>query len=188
MSLRTLQLQREFQMSDLSIILGPPSNTWQSTDRRTSQSRQRRRDQPKTKHRSKRRRKHSSSSSSSSSRLSSLPSQRRSKRSKRSKHSHKRRRRRSTASSSSHDYGRYKRTRQSPQVVEDLTTPQPDRTIEQTPIIHSEKVVQQSSRNIGSDSESETWSFDRAINEVFRLLPNRRRKILLQNHCLESST
>ena len=52
---------------------------------------------------------------------------------------------------------------------------QPDRTIEQTPIIHSENVVQQSSRDTGSDSESETWSFDRAINEVhyvFRLLWN----------------
>ena len=29
----------------------------------------------------------------------------------------------------------------------------------------------QQSRDTGSDSESETWSFDRTINEVFRLLP-----------------
>ena len=77
----------------------------------------------------------------------------------------------SSSSSSSHDYGRYKRTRQTSQVAEVPTTPQPDRTIEQTPIIHSENVVQQSSRDTGSDSESETWSFVRAINEVFRLLP-----------------
>ena len=63
------------------------------------------------------------------------------------------------------------RTTQSPEVAEVPTMPQPDRTIEQTPIIHSENVVQQSSRDTGSNSESETWSFDRAINEVFRLLP-----------------
>ena len=77
----------------------------------------------------------------------------------------------SSSSSSSHDYGRYKRSRQSPQDAEVPTMPQPDRTVEQTPIIHSKNVVQQSSRDTGSDSESETWSFDRAINEVFRLLP-----------------
>ena len=45
--------------------------------------------------------------------------------------------------------------------------------MEQTPIIHSDIdiVLQQSSRDTGSELESETWSFDRAINEVFRLLP-----------------
>ena len=63
------------------------------------------------------------------------------------------------------------RTRQSPQVAKILTTMQPDRTIEQTPIIHSENVVQQSSRDTKSDSELETWSIDRAITEVFRQLP-----------------
>ena len=41
--------------------------------------------------------------------------------------------------------------------------------MEQTPIIHSDNVVQQSSKDTGSESEVETWSFDRAINEVFRL-------------------
>ena len=69
------------------------------------------------------------------------------------------------------DYGRYKRTRQSPQVEEVQTMPQPARTMEQTPVLHSDNVVQQSSRDTGSESELETWSFDRAINEVFRLLP-----------------
>ena len=49
--------------------------------------------------------------------------------------------------------------------------PQPARTMEQTPVLHSDNVVQQSSRDTGSESELETWSFDRAINEVFRLLP-----------------
>ena len=39
------------------------------------------------------------------------------------------------------------------------TIPQPDQTF------------QHSSKESGSDSEIETWSFDRAINEVFRLLP-----------------
>ena len=68
------------------------------------------------------------------------------------------------------DYDRYKRTRQYPHVAEIPTTPQPARTIEQTPILHSDNVVLQSSRDKGSESESETWSFDRAINGVFRLL------------------
>ena len=118
-----LPLEPDFSQMLYPSIIGPPSNIWQSTDRYTSQSRQSRRDQPKTKHRTKKRRRHRSSSSSSSSRSSSLAAQRRSKKSKRSKHSHKRRRRlTSSSSSSSHDYGRYKRTRQSPQVAEVPTT------------------------------------------------------------------
>ena len=32
-------------------------------------------------------------------------------------------------------------------------------------------MVQQASNDSGSDSEVEAWSFDKAINEVFRLLP-----------------
>ena len=98
-------------MSDPSVIIGPPSNIWQSTDRHTFQCRRRRRDQPKTKHRTKKRRRHRSYYSSSSLRSSSLASQRRSKRSRRFKHSHNRRKSRltssSSSSSSSHDYGRY---------------------------------------------------------------------------------
>ena len=42
--------------------------------------------------------------------------------------------------------------------------------MDQTPIIHSDNVVQQQ-KDSGFESESETWSFDGAINEVFRLLP-----------------
>ena len=34
-----------------------------------------------------------------------------------------------------------------------------------------EQVIPRPSRDSGSDNEMETWSFDRAINEVFRLLP-----------------
>ena len=42
--------------------------------------------------------------------------------------------------------------------------------MDETLVIHSDNVVQQP-RDSGSESISETWSFDRAINEVFRLLP-----------------
>ena len=68
------------------------------------------------------------------------------------------------------DYGRYKRTRQSPQVADLPSMLQPVRTIDETSNIHSDNVVQQISKDIGSESEVEIWSFDRAINEVFRLL------------------
>ena len=98
------------------------------------------------------------------------------KRSKRSKHSHKRRRRSMSSSSSSnhfiHDYGRYKRTRVSPQIAEVPSTLQSVRIMDQTPIIHSDNAVQQT-KGSGSEANSETWSFDRAINEVFRLLPEK---------------
>ena len=43
--------------------------------------------------------------------------------------------------------------------------------MEQTPIIHSDDVVQQSSKDTDSESEAEIGSFDSAINEVFILLP-----------------
>ena len=43
-------------------------------------------------------------------------------------------------------------------------------TIDQAQVIHSDNVVQQL-KDSGSESDLETWSFDRAINEVFRLLP-----------------
>ena len=51
-----------------------------------------------------------------------------------------------------------------------LSTLQPAMTIEQTLIIHLDKVVQQP-KDSGCKSDSETCSFDSAINEVFRLLP-----------------
>ena len=83
-----LPLEPDFsQISDPSIVIAPPSNTWVSDNRHTSPRRSRR-DLPKDKHKSKKRRRHRSSSSSSSSRSSST-SHKRSKRSKRSKHSHK---------------------------------------------------------------------------------------------------
>ena len=69
------------------------------------------------------------------------------------------------------DYGRYKRRRQSPEVVDVQATAQPVRTINETLNKHSDNVVQQMSKDSGSESETEAWSFDKAINEVFRLLP-----------------
>ena len=58
-----LPIEPEFsQMSDPSIIIDQPSNTWRSNDRRTSQRRSRR-DQPKRKHKSGKRRRHRSPSS-----------------------------------------------------------------------------------------------------------------------------
>ena len=76
----------------------------------------------------------------------------------------------SSSSDHSHDYGRYKRQRLSPQVAEVASNLQNVMTREQTPIIHMDNTAQQL-KDSGSDSDSETWSFDRAINEVFRLLP-----------------
>ena len=84
------------------------------------------------------------------------------------------------------DYGRYKRTRQSPQVAEVLKMPQPAKTMEHTPIIHFDNVVQQSSKDTGSESESETWSFDRAINEVFRLF--HRSYVVSNNNIISAPT
>ena len=150
-SRQIIPLEPDFsQVSDLSVMIEPPN----SND--LSISRPSRKDQSKREHKSKKRRRHRSSSSSiSTSRSDSLSSSRRKKNSKRSKHSHKKRRRRSmTPSSSSNssqsqlDIGRYTRAHKSPQVV-------------QTTTIHSQI----------SETESEVWSFDRAINEVFRLLP-----------------
>ena len=69
------------------------------------------------------------------------------------------------------DYGRYKRSRQTPQVAEAPSTLQPAETTSVTPIPQSEHLAQRSANDIGSESKQEIWSFDRAINEVFRLLP-----------------
>ena len=80
-------------MSDPRILIEPPSNTWRSDNRQTSQTRHSsRRDQTKRKHKSRKRR-HRSSSSSSSSRSSSSDSRKRNMKSKRSEQSLKRRRR-----------------------------------------------------------------------------------------------
>ena len=148
-------------------------------------SRPSRKDQSKREHKSKKRRRHQSSSSSiSTSRSDSLSSSRRKKNSKRSKHSHKKRRRRSmTPSSSSNssqsqlDIGRYTRAHKSPQVVQTPTLIQPEETnfsqITNQPINYDQIQPNLTQQNKESDSEteSEVWSFDRAINEVFRLLP-----------------
>ena len=124
----------------------------------------------KTKHRSKKRRRRRLSSRSMSS-----DSCKKSRRSKRSKHSHKKRKRRYTSSSSSsdsqlHDYGRYKMTRHSPQAVQNKIILQPEE-ITNVQTILPEQTLQHPSKDSGLDSEIETWSFDRAVNEVFRLLP-----------------
>ena len=37
--------------------------------------------------------------------------------------------------------------------------------------IQPEQTLQSSTKDSGSDSEIEIWSFDRIINEIFRLLP-----------------
>ena len=80
----------------------------------------------------------------------------------------------SSSSSVSHsrirDYGRHQRNRHSPQAVQDPQVPQP----EEVPNIQTmtlEQVISRPSRDSDSDNESEIWFFDRAINEVFRLLP-----------------
>ena len=69
------------------------------------------------------------------------------------------------------DYHRYKRTRHSPQVADVSATLQPVRTTDETSNIHLGNVVQQTSKDTGSESEAEIWSFDKAIHELFRLLP-----------------
>ena len=48
---------------------------------------------------------------------------------------------------------------------------QPAGTTNETLILQSDNVAQYSAKDTGSESEQEIWSFDRAINEVFRLLP-----------------
>ena len=179
-SRQIIPLEPDFsQVSDPSVMIEPPN----SND--LSISRPSRKDQSKREHKSKKRRRHRSSSSSiSTSRSDSLSSSRRKKNSKRSKHSHKKRRRRSmTPSSSSNsfqsqlDIGRYTRAHKSPQVVQTPTLIQPEETnfsqITNQPINYDQIQPNLTQQNKESDSEteSEVWSFDRAINEVFRLLP-----------------
>ena len=179
-SRQIIPLEPDFsQVSDPSVMIEPPN----SND--LSISRPSRKDQSKREHKSKKRRRHRSSSSSiSTSRSDSLSSSRRKKNSKRSKHSHKKRRRRSmTPSSSSNssqsqlDIGRYTRAHKSPQVVQTPSLIQPEETsfsqVTNQPINYDQIQPNLTQQNKESDSEteSEVWSFDRAINEVFRLLP-----------------
>ena len=166
-------------MSDPSVVIEPPGNNWRLDNigqYQTSLSgRRSRRDQSKERNKHKKRRRRRSSSSSS---FSSYSSDSPKRKSRRSKHSHKKRRRRYTSPSSSssvshsriRDDGKYQRNRYSPQAVQDPQVPQP----EEVPNIRTmtqEQVISRPSRDSGSDNESETWSFDRTINEVFRLLP-----------------
>ena len=75
------------------------------------------------------------------------------------------------------DFGRYKRANKSSQVVQTPVPVQPQETnfipVNTQPINIDEFQPNLSQTNKESDSETETeiWSFDRAINEVFRLLP-----------------
>ena len=179
-SKQLIPLEPDFsQMSDPSVIIDPPN----STD--YSKTRPLRKEQSKRNYRSKKSRRHRPSCSSSNSRSASLNSSRRRKKSKRSKHSHKKRRRRAmTPSSSSNtsqseiDFGRFERARKSPQVAQTPVPIQPEEPnfnpVNTQPInIIDEVHPNLSQPNKGSDSETETeiWSFDHAINEVFRLLP-----------------
>ena len=151
-----LPLEPDFSnMSDPSVVIEPPDNNWRSDNRQTSQTSHSghvsRRDQSRRKHKSKKRRKHRSSSTSSSSRSLSLDS-RKHRKSKRSKQSHRKRKRRSTSSSSpldnhSIDYGRYKRSRHTPQAVETLITLQPAEITNVPTIPQPEHVIQCSTKD-----------------------------------------
>ena len=183
-----LPLEPDFgNISDPSVVIEPPCHNWRSDNNndnyrqihQTSLSgRRSRRDQSRDKHRSKKRRRWRSASTSSSSTYTSSDSRKR--KSKRSKHSHKKRKRRYTSLSSSssssvshnhvHDYGRYQRSRYSPQAVQNPQSLQPEE-IPNVQTMTPEQTSPRPSRDSGFDTEMETWSFDRAINKVFRLLP-----------------
>ena len=162
-------------MSDPSVEIEPPDNNWRSDNRQTLQTSLSgcisRKDQSRNKHKSKKRRRRRSSSTSSSSRSASSDSCKRSRNSKRSKLSHKKKRRRYTSSSSSsslsdnqsHDYGRYKRNRHSPQAAQNPSMLQPVEITNVQTVPQTEQTLQRSTKNSGSDSEIENWSFDRAI-------------------------
>ena len=174
-------------MSDPSVVIELPGNNWRSDNNNNDNYRQIHqislsgqrswRDQPRDKHRSKKRRRLRSASTSSSSTSTSSDSRKR--KSKRSKHSHKKRRRRYTSPSSSsssvshnqvHGYGRYQRSRYSPQAIQNPQVLQPEE-IPNVQTMTPEQTLPRPSRDSGSDTEMETWSFVKAINEVFRLLP-----------------
>ena len=54
------------------------------------------------------------------------------------------------------DYGKYKRQRHALEVVDVQSTEQPARIIEETPNMHSNNMVQQFSKDSGSEPEIET--------------------------------
>ena len=75
----------------------------------------------------------------------------------------------SSFSSSSHSVNDYGRRKEQDSLLR--LQRQPAGTADETPILQSDNVVQHSAKDTGSESEVEIWSFDRVINEVFRLLP-----------------
>ena len=83
----------------------------------------------------------------------------------------------SNTSQSQIDLGRYKRAKKSSQVIQTPIPIQPEEPsfnpVNTQPINIDEFHPNLPQKNKESDSETETeiWSFDRAINEVFRLLP-----------------
>ena len=180
-SKQLIPLEPDFsQISDPSVIIDPPISA-DVSQTRPSRKEQSRRDH---KSKSKKRRHRSSSSSSSTSRSDSLNSSRQKRKSKRSKHSHKKRRRRSmTPSSSSNtsesqiDFGRYERAKKSSQVVQTPVPIQPEEpsfnpvNIQPINIDEFHPNLPQTNKESDLETETEIWSFDLAINEVFRLLP-----------------
>ena len=83
----------------------------------------------------------------------------------------------SNSSKSQLDIGRYTRAHKSPQVVQTPTPIRPEETnfkpVTNQPINYDQFQPNLTQQNKESDSEteSEVWSFDRTINEVFGLLP-----------------
>ena len=85
-----------------------------------------------------------------------------------------------TSTQSENDYGRYRRVTLALQVAETPTSLQPAEHVNITPNVPEIpiNITPQLTENVllgtkvsGSDSEAEVWSLDKAINEVFRLLP-----------------
>ena len=149
--------QKEFRnMSNPSVVVEPPDNNWRLENRQISQTALfgmiSRRDQSRKKHKSKKRRRRRSSYTSSSSRSASSDSRKRSRKSKRSKHSHKKRKRRYTSSSTPlsdnqlHDYGRYTRSRHSPQTAQNPNILQPAEITNVQTIPQPEQTLQRSKR------------------------------------------
>ena len=158
-------------MSEPSIVIKLPKIFWKC-NRSTSLKRPSRTDLSKSKQRKSRR--YSSSFSSFSSSPASLSSHKRCRKSKKSKHSHKKRRHRSLSSSYTYpitDYSRYQRLRHpSPQAVSIYTIVQPDRVTGESQNLKCDNSVLNLQRT-QDHFEQESWSFDKAMHEVFRFIP-----------------
>ena len=84
-----------------------------------------------------------------------------------------------SSTQSENDYGRYKRVKLALHIAEMPTPLQTTEHINITPNLPEIPInitpqltenVLQGTKDLGCDSEAKVWSFDRAINEVFRLL------------------